>query len=93
MGTSIILLHTESGKKYLDSIDDKITKTTIDIDRILPATADSRKSVNVNSKRDQFFRMLNKNSFVCLTQWDLYYRLKRAKGIIASKLFTKDNRK
>ena len=44
-GTSVVLVHSESGQEMLDSIKNKINLRKAEVDKALPPTADSRKSV------------------------------------------------
>lgn len=58
-GTSVILVHTEKGKKLLDSISDRLVIKLGDADELLPPSADSRKSVKEHPDRRLFFEKLN----------------------------------
>lgn len=55
MGTSIIVTHTEKGNDILMSISDNLLIKQIELDIILPTTADSRKSVSRPGARRLFF--------------------------------------
>lgn len=57
-GTSVIIIHTQAGEKMLEQILSHMKYSEADIDKALPATADSRKSVLPHPKRRQFFKKL-----------------------------------
>lgn len=59
-GTSIILLHSQKGELIWDMIKSSLKYLKADKDCILPANADSRKSVIQHPKRREFFVKLNK---------------------------------
>lgn len=57
-GTSVILVHTEKGQKWLDLISSELEIVSSDLDSVLPISADSRKSVVPHPKREVFFDLL-----------------------------------
>ena len=59
-GTSVILVHTPKGLDLLDSISNSIIIKEGNADDLLPASADSRKSVKIHPNRLKFFKKLNK---------------------------------
>lgn len=61
-GTSVVLLHTEKGKKIFEKLQSQMTFKKAEVDKILPPTADSRKSVAPHPKREQLFEMLNQDA-------------------------------
>ena len=63
-GTSVVLVHTDKGYKIFDNIKDRIVYDEAEIDKILPPTADSRKSVKMHAKRKQFFNMLEQGESI-----------------------------
>lgn len=66
-GTSVILVHTEKGRRLLSQVSDAMIFCEAETDKALPQTADSRKSVAMHCNRDQFFKALNKGkSMACL---------------------------
>ena len=60
-GTSVVLLHSEKGKKIFEELLDKMIVKKGDVERLLPPTADSRKSVLEHQKRKKFFKELDRN--------------------------------
>lgn len=63
-GTSVVLVHTDKGHKFFDNIKDRMLYEEAEIDKILPPTADSRKSVKMHVKRKQFFNMLEQGESI-----------------------------
>lgn len=57
-GTSVVLLHSEKAKEIFEKLKDKMIFKEVEVDKILPPTADSRKSVIAHPKRKQFFELL-----------------------------------
>lgn len=57
-GTSVVLLHSEKAKEIFEKLKDKMIFKEAEVDKILPPTADSRKSVIAHPKRKQFFELL-----------------------------------
>lgn len=87
-GTSVVLVHSESGQKMLNSLKDKITLREAEMDKALPPTADSRKSVKPHPNRKKFFNKFNKgasiSSLVRLTEPSFIKKcIRKAKRIIA----------
>ena len=54
-GTSIIVTHTDKGNDIIESIKEYMRIEPIELDKILPVTADSRKSVSMPGARRLFF--------------------------------------
>lgn len=86
-GTSVILVHSESGQEMLNSLKDKISLREAEVDRALPPTADSRKSVKPHPNREKFFYKLNRgysiSKLVKLTELSFIKRcIRKAKRII-----------
>lgn len=54
-GTSIILLHSEKGSKMLESFRESLNIREASLDKALPITAESRKSVIMHPNRKKFF--------------------------------------
>jgi len=63
-GTSVMLIHTQNGKKYLNSIKKELEIREADIDLILPPGAGGRCSVKEHPKRREFFDKLDKDSMI-----------------------------
>lgn len=63
-GTSVVLVHSESGKEMLESLKDKISLREAEVDKALPPTADSRKSVKPHPNREKLFKKLNKGDSI-----------------------------
>lgn len=63
-GTSVVLVHSKKGQTMLDCLADKINIKAAEVDKALPPTADSRKSVSMHPNRKKFFENLNKGASV-----------------------------
>lgn len=63
-GTSVVLVHSKKGQAFLNSVAHKIKLKKAEVDKVLPPTADSRKSVNEHPQRQKFFKYLNKGASV-----------------------------
>lgn len=63
-GTSVVIAHTEKGVKLLNSVKDKLIIRKAQLDKALPPTADSRKSVLPHKNREIFFKQLNEGKSV-----------------------------
>lgn len=61
-GTSIILIHTEQGRKIFNLVKDKMIYEIADVDKALSPTADSRKSVNPHSNVNKFWNKVQNKS-------------------------------
>lgn len=59
-GTSVVLIHSKNGQKLFDTLKNQIVYNEAEVDKALPPTADSRKSVVMHPKRDKFFKKLEK---------------------------------
>ena len=86
-GTSVVLVHSESGKEMLNSLKDKISLKEAEVDRALPPNADSRKSVKPHPNRQKFFYKLNRgysiSKLVKLTELSFIKRcIRKSKRII-----------
>ncbi len=57
-GTSVILVHTQTGRKMIDQILPNMKYYESEIDKALPPSADSRKSVIPHPKREKFFNVI-----------------------------------
>lgn len=60
-GTSVVIAHTEKGVNLLNSVKDNLVIRKAQLDKALPPTADSRKSVLPHPNREKFFVELDKN--------------------------------
>ena len=58
-GTSVVLVHTETGMEAMRSIDGKCVLKQANLDMILPPTSGGRMSVKPHRNRKAFFRQLN----------------------------------
>lgn len=63
-GTSVVLVHSQQGEQLFDLCKSEMMFKSAEIDKILPPTADSRKSVAMHSRRARFFRKLNAGSSI-----------------------------
>lgn len=59
-GTSVVLIHTEKGLKLFEEISKELEMSFAELEKALPITADSRKSVTLHYNRNKFFKALNK---------------------------------
>lgn len=80
-GTSVVLIYSEKGQKLFDSLKEKMIYCEAEIDKALPATADSRKSVKRHPKREIFFKQLEQGKeikqLIKLIEPSLMVKLKR----------------
>lgn len=58
-GTSVILIHSEKGRKVFEQLSSQLNYQSVDVNVALPKTADSRKSVLPDSRRTKFFEKIN----------------------------------
>lgn len=58
-GTSVVLIRSSKGQKLFDLCQSEIKYKEAEVDKILPPTADSRKSVEIHFGRTRFFKKLN----------------------------------
>lgn len=80
-GTSVILIHSDKGRKIWESILDKIIYKEAERDKALSPNADSRKSVVPHINRKKFFRKLSNGesieSLEKLLELSLWRRIRR----------------
>lgn len=86
-GTSVVLIHSEKGNDLFKEIKNKLKYKQCEVDKALPPTADSRKSVKMHKKRNEFFYKLNKGisieKLAKMTRPRITERLKgKAKSIV-----------
>lgn len=62
-GVSLVYINTETGKALFDSICDRITKYSVDIELTFKKNPMSQKSVILNKDREQFFSILSTKGF------------------------------
>lgn len=84
-GTSVILVHSEKGQAIIDAISDKLVIKKYDADKLLPPTADSRRSVKRHANREHFFRRLNEGAS-CVELFDIASPPRSAVGHIKRNL-------
>lgn len=60
-GTSVVVIHSNKGRRLIEEIQEKITIKELELDKAIPRNADSRKSVQMHPNRKKFFRSLDKN--------------------------------
>ncbi|WP_162302512.1 Coenzyme F420 hydrogenase/dehydrogenase, beta subunit C-terminal domain [Acetivibrio mesophilus] len=88
-GTSVVLIHSEKGRRLFDSCKEKMTFEEAEVDKILPPSADSRKSVLMHPKRDKFFSLLNRGveteKLLQLLKPAIHVRIKRRIRSVLSK--------
>ncbi len=78
-GTSVIIVHSIKGQELLSKIKNAVNIMEIDIDKILPSSSDSRKSVQAHKRRTQFFKLLNIFDYKIFSIWKQYVRCQRIK--------------
>lgn len=79
-GTSVIITHSPKGEGILEEILPDIRMHKVDVERILPPSADSRKSVAAHPRRESFFRALNLLGTGVFTIWGLRDIWRKIKG-------------
>ena len=63
-GASVIILNSLKGKQMLDEVRESLNVREANLDRALPITADSRKSVEMHPNRKRFFDGLGKGESI-----------------------------
>ncbi len=63
-GTSVVIAHTKKGVNILNSVKNNLVIKKAKLDRALPPTADSRKSVLPHKNREIFFKQLNEGKSI-----------------------------
>lgn len=80
-GTSVVLVHSTKGQKMFEDLKEQMRYCEAEVDKALPPTADSRKSVNMHPKRDKLFAQLEKgkdvSDLVKLVEPSLFSKVKR----------------
>lgn len=61
-GTSIILVHSKKGQDLLRKIKSDLLFRTGEVEKLLPPTADSRKSVQMHRNRKKLFKKINNDN-------------------------------
>lgn len=59
IGTSLVMINTDKGRKIFEEIQKNIKFEAIDIDKVVKYNSALIKSVNVNEKREEFFKDCN----------------------------------
>lgn len=89
-GTSVVLIHSKKGQNTFDSLREQMIYRTAEVDKALPPTADSRKSVALHPKRDILFKKLEEgvsiDRLVKLTDTSLLTKIKRKVKRIIKKI-------
>lgn len=76
-GTSVIIVHSIKGQELLSRIKNAVNIMEIDIDRILPLSSDSRKSVQAHKRRKLFFsKLFDYKIFFIWKQYMWYQKIK-----------------
>lgn len=80
-GTSIVLTHSSKGQNLFASCREDMVFRQAETDKVLPPSADSRKSVEPHPKRQVFFKRLNRGEsieeLVKLTNPPIYSKITR----------------
>lgn len=63
-GTSVILIHSEKGKRQFEKVSVNMVTKQANPDTILPPTAGGRKSVKPHHNREKFFKKLNEGATI-----------------------------
>ena len=58
-GTSVVLVHSDKGRELFELCQSEMLFREAEVDKILPPTAGSRKSVTMHPRRRYFFKMLD----------------------------------
>lgn len=89
-GTSVMLIHSKRGEELFDIIKNQIIYCEANIDKVLPPTADSRKSVGIHPRRNEFFEKLNQGDnieqLLKLTEPGITTKIKRKIKAIVKKI-------
>ncbi|MGG7152316.1 Coenzyme F420 hydrogenase/dehydrogenase, beta subunit C-terminal domain [Clostridium neonatale] len=89
-GTSVVLIHSKKGKSLFNSLNEQMTYRRAEIDKALPPTADSRKSVAMHPERERFFKKLEEglgiDTLVKLTEIGSCTKIKRKVKRIINKI-------
>ena len=90
-GTSLVMIHSDKGKHLIECISDNFKCHDVDIGIIESLNPSVKKSVAVNSKREQFFRNIQKDSFektvFKYTKPNIYRRIRDLVGRIKNKIY------
>ena len=85
-GTSLVLIHSIAGKKLFQTICGDLEVREAEIEKILPESSDSRKSVKPHPKREEFFKQFGQgkkcSELVKLIDDSLKTKVKRKIGKI-----------
>lgn len=81
-GTSVVLIHSDNGEKLYHNITQDLITMEADVDKALPKTADSRKSVVPHENRKKYLKLIKKRGVTfkkCmkLLEKNISYRAKR----------------
>lgn len=71
-GTSLVIVHSDKGREILCTIQRQIVIREVDLNKILPPSSDSRKSVSPHINREKFFKKLSKGKSFCELEKCLY---------------------
>lgn len=63
-GTSVLLIHTEKGKKLFDEINENLVYRQADINQLLPPASAARRPVLPHIFRSKFFRQMQKGKSI-----------------------------
>ena len=82
-GTSVILVHTDKGQAVLDAMQDAMTVKRAELDAVLPASADSRRSVPMHPNRKKYLAGLRRGeSFSALHRYVRKSYFQRLTGLM-----------
>lgn len=89
-GVSVVIVHSDKGIKLFDSCSENMIFEKAEVDKILPPTSDSRKSVIMHPKRGEFFKSINNGvqveQLIKLVEPSLSKKIKRKIGNMFSKI-------
>ena len=79
-GTSILLIHTDKGREYVNGFADRMKMESALIDSILPPDSDSRKSVTAHPRRARFFQLAQSGGKKAFRYWEIYRHISAVKN-------------
>jgi coenzyme F420-reducing hydrogenase beta subunit len=87
-GVSVVMIHSKTGEDIFNGISDNLRIKEYDIDKLLPPSSDSRKSVPLHRNRKRFFKKLRRtrkvSKLVDLLKPPISERVKRKLGLCKS---------
>lgn len=83
LGTSILLVHSAKGERLFRAIRESLTVKNAELDSVLPAGADSRKSVEMHPNREKFWAGVDRGEGIdCLQKYVRKNFIQKIAGLI-----------